>query len=237
MGTWRYNAAMMISETSDDIRLRREQLGAALLDLDGVLVDSEPVHGMSWETILGPLGIEVPGGWESWIGVPDQELAKRLHEERGLFKSAEALLASKRQAYRDIAPERLEAFDGVAEGIEEMRRRDWPVLVVTSSTRETAEATLSAAGLSELLEEVVAFEDTAGHKPDPEPYLAGARRAGVEARRCLVIEDSAAGITAARQAGCLALGVSATARAGSLEGAHEVFSTTREALGWALGRS
>lgn len=228
---------MMISETSDDIPAWREKLGAALLDLDGVLVDSEPVHGMSWETILGPLGLEVPGGWESWIGVPDQELARKLHEQCDLFESAQALLASKRQAYRQIAPKQLEAFEGVAEGIEKMHSRSWPVVVVTSSTRETAEATLAAAGLSQLLPEVVAFEDTAGHKPDPEPYQAGARRAGVEAHRCFVIEDSQAGISAGRQAGCLALGVSATARAGSLDGAHKIFSTTGQALEWVLETS
>jgi HAD superfamily hydrolase (TIGR01509 family) len=225
---------MSETQRTNDILTRRRRIRSALLDLDGVLVDSEPVHGKSWQAVLGPLNCSVPGGWESWIGVPDQQLARRLFEDHGLFGSAQALLDRKRQAYRRIAPQELDAFDGVAEGIGRMQRRGWPVLVVTSSTRQTAQATLAAAGLEDLLAQVVAFEDTAAHKPDPQPYIEGARRAGADPRQCVVIEDSAAGLAAARRAGCLALGIGQTLEAKWLQEADKVFSNTREALDWVL---
>jgi HAD superfamily hydrolase (TIGR01509 family) len=60
---------------------------------------------------------------------------------------------------------------------------------------------LSRIGLADSFAELVASEDTARHKPDPDPFLEAARRLGVEPRRCVVWEDSDLGIAAARAAG------------------------------------
>jgi sugar-phosphatase len=215
---------------------RRKQVRAVLLDLDGVLVDSEPLHGLSWQRALTPLGGHVPGGWENWIGVPDRDLARRIHEQQNLGRTPEALLELKRRTYRRIAAEKLRPFTGVVEALGAMRDRDWPLVVVTSSTTPTALASLQAAGLDKLLPNRVTYEQTDAHKPDPEPYLLGARAAGIDPARCAAIEDSTAGISAALAAGCLTLAVlHAATDPNHSAGAHATFTEPAQAMRWLLG--
>jgi len=83
------------------------------------------------------------------------------------------------------------------------------VAIVTSATRALATARIMAAGLPAPAA-VVTFDDVTNGKPDPEPFLTGAARLGVDPSRCLVVEDAPAGIAAARAAGCATLAVTTT---------------------------
>jgi len=220
-----------------DPNRRREQVQAVLLDLDGVLVDSEPLHGLSWQRALEPLKGHVPGGWESWIGVPDRELALRIHQQQGLGQDPDDLLGLKRRVYQRIAARKLRPFPGIVEALERMRDRGWSLVVVTSSTRGTAQASLTAAGLGDLLGSIVTYEQTDAHKPAPEPYLLGARRAGAACEHCAAIEDSQAGVAAASAAGCLTLAVVPGQTSPAPDGAHAAFATSTEAMRWLLGEA
>jgi beta-phosphoglucomutase-like phosphatase (HAD superfamily) len=97
---------------------------------------------------------------------------------------------------------------------------------VTGSSRREAQQMLALLGLADAFSVVVAAEDVPRSKPHPDGYLQAARALGVEPARCLVIEDSAAGIAAGRAAGCTVVGV----RAGNFHGqdqsaAHLVIDT------------
>ncbi|GED11978.1 hypothetical protein CCE02nite_39770 [Cellulosimicrobium cellulans] len=96
------------------------------------------------------------------------------------------------------------AVPGAAALLEGLDPRAWTV--VTSAAREVALARLTAAGLP-VPARFVGAEDVARGKPDPEGFLAGARLLGVDPRRCLVLEDSAAGVAAGRCATATVLAV------------------------------
>ncbi len=177
---------------------------ALLLDMDGTLLDTEPLHVEAHRRFLASVGIkatdeELLGN----IGKGDESFYADLIQRHARSGDAAAWVAEKTTLligiYRDQGV-RLHA------GAEVLLNHAWrhgiTCLVVTSSERALAAAALEAAGLARRLTLRVCREDTVRHKPHPEPYLLACRRLAMPAAACLVVEDSPSGIAAGRTAGC-----------------------------------
>jgi len=136
--------------------------------------------------------------------------------------AAEAAIVE-RNEIEDV--EGLVAIDGAAELLASLPRDRWAV--VTSGTRALATRRLSAAGLPQPEHMVPADEVTRG-KPDPEPYLKGARLIGFDPTTCLVFEDAPSGIKSARAAGSKVIGVPGTYTAEELKGADGLVRSFRD---------
>jgi sugar-phosphatase len=185
-------------------------MDAVLFDLDGVLLDSTAL---------------LTGAWHAWAldqGLDPTDVIAHTHGRRSgdtlgavapHLDPDEQLRELDRLVLRDI--DRVRAIDGAADLLAGVRV---PWALVTSATRWFAHRCLAAAGLPEP-EVAVYGEDVRHGKPHPEPYLRGAARLGVPARRCLVVEDAPHGIAAARAAGCTVVAVTTTHRAADLTGA------------------
>jgi HAD superfamily hydrolase (TIGR01509 family) len=172
--------------------------GALLLDLDGVLFDSEPLHQMAWENTLAALGVKPPPGWYAPLaGRCLLEVATALSRAHLPAHPPAELAARKRAAYQKLAPG-LPPSPGVLEALSELRPR---AALVTSSDREDAFVLLRGSGLPDHLECVVTGDDVPAPKPDPAGYLLALARLGLPAGRCVAVEDSASGIRAAGAAG------------------------------------
>ncbi len=204
----------------------------AVFDMDGVLIDSEPLHARAWSEVLPPLGVPCDEDWfRPWIGVPDTQLVAHLLEAHALPVTREALLEGKRQQYRRILRANLRAFSGVAEGL--ARLADLPCAVATSSSREDATLALGTLGLVEHFKTLVCWEDVTEHKPAPAPYLLAARRLGIAPEHCVAVEDSPAGVASAKAAGYYVLGLTTSHPAEGLHPhADRTFRTTAQALAW-----
>jgi len=204
---------------------------AVIFDMDGVLFDSEPLHIRAWQAGMGPLGFSVEPQWYlRWVGIPDWELAKYLHNEHGLGASDAELLALKREHYLRITAADLRPFAGVEEGLQQLVARGTPVAVATSSNGEFCRHTLTCTGLLGYFPVRVAAEDVTAHKPAPDPFLRAAALLGTPPNACTVIEDSPTGIRAARAAGCRVLAVTSSYPAETLGEADEIFATTALAI-------
>jgi sugar-phosphatase len=174
---------------------------AVLCDLDGSLVDSTASVARSWRR------------WAEHYGVS----ADALHANQGRPAAVlvAALLDPSRRAEAADRIEQLEVADAPSVHPVRGAREFWAALpesrraIVTSGTVPIASARLAAAGLARPTVWVTAEQVTRG-KPDPEPYLIAAERLGVDPSRCLVVEDAAAGIAAARAAGCRVVAVTGT---------------------------
>ena len=175
---------------------------AVLFDFDGVIVDSEPVHFGCWLEILTPFGI--PLDWDTYsencIGVSDRAMLAFLCGRVQPPVPIDALAAEyprKKDMFRDRMLQIGLSAD-VCDLIRELRP-NYKLAVVTSSGIREVEPILEAAGVMDLLDTVVHGGSVQRHKPAPDPYLLAVERLGV--RKALVVEDSAAGIAAARAAG------------------------------------
>lgn len=172
----------------------------AIFDLDGTLADTMPVHFRAWQDMGARHGVVFPiDRFYSLGGVPTVTIARLLVAEQGLAVDPARLASEKEAAF--LA--RFDEIGPIAPVVALARRHaaDAPVAVATGSRREVAERTLATIGLRDLFEVVVAAEDTARHKPDPDVFLEAARRLGAAPADCAVYEDTDLGLEAARRAG------------------------------------
>jgi sugar-phosphatase len=187
--------------------LAGRRFAAVLFDMDGTLIDSTPVVVRSWVTWALERGID-PERLEGHHGVPAAQIV------RGLVPEHDVEAAIARINALEIADvDGITVLPGAAEAVgalPEDRRA-----IVTSCTSMLAAARIRAAGLL-APSVVVTADDVPRGKPDPAPYLLGARRLGVDPASCLVVEDAPSGLAAARAAGAATLAVTTTTPVGDL---------------------
>lgn len=171
---------------------------AVLLDLDGTLIDSIAAVERSWIR------------WAQEYGVDPARL-RGFHGVTAANVIAELLPPGVREAaHRRIREIEVSDTDGIvvlpgaADLLGTLADAGVPTAIVTSGTHDLVEARIRATGLPHP-PVVVTASDVERGKPWPDPWLEGARRLGVDPAACVVIEDTVAGLEAARAAGCRAL--------------------------------
>jgi len=186
---------------------RPAALRAVLFDMDGLLVDSEPLWFEVERAVMARLGGQwgeadqralIGGSLDrtvSWLLAKAAAPASREDVARWLVDEMAALILARGLPLQPGAGPLLAALD--AAGV--------PCALVTASSRAIMDAVLTVTGLS--FDVTVCGEDVRRGKPDPEPYLLAAARLGVPAAGCVVLEDSPTGIAAARAAGCPVIAV------------------------------
>lgn len=173
---------------------------AYLFDCDGTIVDSMPLHYVAWKRVLDPYGCPFPEDqFYAWGGRPVEGIIAELNRIHGLSMPPRETALLKEEYYKDMLPEAQPVAEVLAE-IEAHHGRI-PFAVVSGSTRDSVEASLSALGILDKFDTLVCAGDYAHGKPAPDPFLLAAERLGVAPSDCLVFEDAETGIAAARAAG------------------------------------
>jgi beta-phosphoglucomutase len=181
---------------------------ATIFDYNGVLVDDEFVHLEAFRDVLGPLGITVSEQeyWERYLGFDDAGAFRAIFEDRGRTATEEqlrSLIEAKRPRYLERARGTLRGFAGAA-ALVQRRAAAGPVAIVSGALRDEIALGLSVLGIEAAVTAIVSAEDTTHSKPHPEGYLLGidalARSLGPRAAQAVVIEDSIAGVEAAKAA-------------------------------------
>ena len=174
---------------------------AVVFDLDGVLVDSEPV----WEQVRRQVVAEHGGHWppeaqRRLMGMSTSEWARYLSADLGVGLPPDrvATLVIERMAARYA--DHLPLMPGAVEAARRMADR-WPLGLASSSPRILIDAVLDSAALRPLFAATLSTEEVARGKPAPDAYLAVAARLGVRADRCAAVEDSSNGLRSADGAG------------------------------------
>jgi HAD superfamily hydrolase (TIGR01509 family) len=177
-----------------------------IFDCDGTLADSMVVHHQAWLAALALHGASFEFGWElftSRAGMSLPNTVEALNEQFGLRLNPEAVTAAQREAYERLLPS--VAPIGPVVELAQRVARVAPVSVASGGERAVVLRTLELIGLGATFPVVVTAEDVALGKPAPDMFLLAAERMGVPARECVVFEDSALGMEAARRAGMAAV--------------------------------
>ena len=190
------------------------QCAGILFDLDGVLVDSTRSVDRVWRMWAERKGVEADKVIAIAHGVRAIEVIKFVAPH--LDAEAEVRELEKREADDH---EGVNVMPGAADLVRTIPMGRWGV--VTSGTRPLASARLQFGGLP-IPEVLVTADDVVNGKPDPEPYLKGAKLLGVSPKECLVIEDAPAGIQSARGGGMKVIGITSTYPASQLSMADSV---------------
>jgi beta-phosphoglucomutase-like phosphatase (HAD superfamily) len=192
---------------------------ATFFDFNGVLVNDETVHFETFREVLAGLGVELSEHdyLHRYLGFDDAGAFRAILADAGKSPSAPhiaELIEAKRPLYMARARAALPTFPGAAELVRR-RAEAGPALVVSGALRDEIELGLEVLGVRSAIQTIVSAEDTRECKPDPEGYLLGIRwleerGQGALALRGLVIEDSLAGVQAAKAARLPCVGVAHT---------------------------
>lgn len=180
---------------------------AVIFDLDGVLVDSEPV----WEQVRRRYVAEHGGTWQPdtqsrLMGMSTGEWARYLSEELGVDRSAETVAD-------EVVAEMVRRYDadlplmpGAVDAVRRMAAR-WRLGLASSSPSRLIDRVLEDAGLTRVFEVTLSTEDVARGKPDPDVYLNVAQRLRLAPQVCAAVEDSSNGLRSAAAAGMAVIAV------------------------------
>jgi 2-phosphoglycolate phosphatase len=175
---------------------------AVIFDLDGVLVDSEPLHLRATQAALGARG---PSFTErdnrAFIGATDADLMRVLRILFDLPDSTAALVEAKTRHLLARLRSEGRPLPGVPGVPRELRAAGWRLGLASASPRIVIEAVLAMLGLEREFEAIVAGDEVARGKPAPDGFLLAADRLGTHPEQCLLVEDSRNGVLAAKAAG------------------------------------
>jgi HAD superfamily hydrolase (TIGR01509 family) len=178
------------------------RFAAVIFDMDGVLVDSEPMHTDAMRQVLRPYGVPYTDREnEEFFGFTDLEVFRRLHERYGLEPDARELTRRRAQLLVRLTRERSVPMPGIPDVPRRLRALGYRLAVASSSALEVIEATVEVLGLAPVFETLVSGLDVGRGKPAPDVFLETARRLALPPRECVVVEDSRNGLRAAKAAG------------------------------------
>ncbi len=178
-----------------------------IFDMDGILIDSEPLFRLAAQQAAGELGYHVSDEtYVTWMGLPPTAVEAAVVASMG----GDFPMTAFRDAFRAIWTTHTDkhgvpAQPGMAALLGALRSRGIPYGVATSTERAQAQRSLELAGLAPLIGTLVGGDEVANGKPAPEIFLRAAEHIGVGPESCVALEDSAAGVRAAAGARMLTI--------------------------------
>jgi beta-phosphoglucomutase len=177
-----------------------------LFDFNGVIVDDESQHCEALITTLAGYGYALDRDtyYDEYLGFDDRECFRFTFERMGSRLDEKALqeaVARKHAEYERSIRASMRLVPGVSEFIENAALDGFQLAIVSGALRSEIELVLELAGLRPHFAEIVAAEDVGACKPDPQGYNRARDRLDLAPKRCVVVEDSLPGLTAARAAG------------------------------------
>ena len=184
---------------------------AVLWDLDGTLVDSAEYHWLSWCEALTAAGHSFDRDFlVATFGQRNDRILRTMLGPDAPDAEIQRIADDKEARYRALVRKRgIELLPGAELWLKRLRAAGWRQALATSAPRANVAAMVEVLGLAEYFGAIVAAEDVQRGKPDPQVFLLAAERVGVATYRCIVIEDAAAGVEGARNAGMRSIGVGA----------------------------
>jgi len=185
-----------------------KRFSAIVFDMDGVIVDSEPLHKQAFEMLFDELGRKHDHGivFHEYYGRSDKVLLKDFIEKHNVPFELEDLTQRKLKYFVRYLRERRPVFKELHALVPELARH-YKLAIASSNFRSVIDVVMEFSGLRPHFNVIVGYEDIRFTKPDPEIYFTAAKRLGVRPSQCCVIEDAALGVQAAKMAGMTCIGL------------------------------
>lgn len=180
-----------------------------IFDMDGVIIDTEPIHHQAFLAAFAELGIAVSAAeYATFLGKSTRNVFQLLKQKYGFPQEVEAMVLRKRELFNEVfdTDATLDLLPGVRPLIEDLRRHGVQLVVASSASNATIARVFDRFGLRPYFAHLVSGEDFAESKPNPAIFLRAAELAQTPVAECIVIEDAANGVAAAKAAGiyCIA---------------------------------
>tara|TARA_R110002096_G_scaffold12004_7_gene43651 strand:- start:4930 stop:5586 length:657 start_codon:yes stop_codon:yes gene_type:complete len=184
-------------------------LKAVIFDMDGVIIDSEPLHYYAYYKMFDDVNIEVSDAfYESLTGKSTLNVCKQVKDTFNLIESPEYLVSLKRKHYEYIFEndKTFGLIDGVLDLIKDYHSNGLTLVLGSSASMPNIERVFKRFDLNQYFQAKLSGADLKASKPHPEIFIKAAEASGFKAGECMVIEDSTNGIEAANGAGIFSIG-------------------------------
>ena len=184
-------------------------LKAVIFDMDGVIINSEPMHNKAYHDMFNEVGINVSSElYESFTGQSTINICKRLCDYFNLEESPETLVALKRKHYKQFfeSNSELALIDGVLDLIKDYHSNGLKLVLASSAAMTSINQIFDRFDLNKYFIEKFSGGDLKQSKPHPEIFIKAAEATGFTNDACMVIEDSTNGIEAAKAANIFCVG-------------------------------
>ncbi|UZW15257.1 HAD family phosphatase [Clostridium pasteurianum] len=181
---------------------------AFIFDMDGVIIDSEPIHFEIDTKTMKHFGVEISNKeLEKYVGMTNPEMWKLIKDDYNITESINEIinyqLGSKIKILRES---NIEPIEGIKELIFQLKNENISIAVASSSPRKFIQEVLIKFNLIDCFQYIVSGEEVAKGKPAPDIYIEAAKQLGVNTEHCIVIKDSRNGVLAAKNAGMKCIG-------------------------------
>ncbi len=182
---------------------------AVLWDMDGTLLDSSEYHWQSWRETLAVENYELSREkFISFFGQRNDMILHGIFGPRYPARDLRRVSDIKEERYRELLRAGgIELLPGVERWLKRLQREGWKQAIASSAPLLNIKAILDVLHLRHLFDAIVTAEDVERGKPDPQVFLAAAKKVNVPPARCVVVEDAPAGTEAGRRAGMHTIGV------------------------------
>lgn len=177
--------------------------------MDGVIVDTEPVHKFAYQQHFQQLGIEIsPEMYATFTGNSTRNIYQKIVKHFNLEADVEELVLIKRDFFNDAFDKKKDLFllDGVEKLIVELHEKGMQLILASSSSLVTINRIFKRFGLEKYFTHKISGESFENSKPHPAIFLKAAELSGNPKENCIVIEDSTNGVKAAHSAGIYCIG-------------------------------
>lgn len=181
---------------------------AVMFDMDGLLVDTEPIHAETYCRIFTEMGLKLSAEeYRQAINIGLMDVDELFYSIGGREDKWQYVCRQKAQLFTELINENAVLLPGVLDLLESLKKERVPTALCTSAGNSTLVAIMGKFDLQSYFDVVVTWQDVQATKPAPDSYLEGARRLGVNASECVALEDSPRGALAAHYAGmkCIAV--------------------------------
>lgn len=214
-------------------------MDAILFDFDGVIVDSEPIHLAAFQQVLGQQGLTLSREdyYSRYLGYDDRDCFGAVGRDKGkpfAAKQIAEMTAAKTQIVQDALAESIQAMPGAVELISAAAEASVPLAICSGALRGEIVQAARTVGVLGMFPTIIAAEDVQRGKPDPQGYRLAAEALSadlarpVRHERCVVVEDSPAGIEAGKALGMKVLAVTNSYEAQVLAAADRVVDSLAE---------
>jgi beta-phosphoglucomutase family hydrolase len=179
-----------------------------IFDMDGVLLDSEPLYRDMNQAFFRELGADITEEeYEAFIGIAATKMWQYIKEKCSLSQTVEELKAlEKERKHQTLRQTNLAPMAGILAFLEHLKQTGHTLALASSSLQKNIDLILSKLGIAHYFDLVVSGEQVANGKPAPDIFLKVAAHYNLHPAHCIVIEDSRNGVQAAKAAGMFCIG-------------------------------
>lgn len=184
---------------------------AVIYDVDGTMVDSEPLHIAAWDKALQSYNHQLNDLSENlratMAGKKPAVIAQEMVDDLKLPIDSETLLTKKTEIFMELIKTDLQGMPGIVDSVHRLKEAGYKLGIGTSLSREYLTIVLHNLNVQQFFDVIVTGDEIKNGKPHPETYLMVAEKLGVNPAECVVIEDANTGIKSAKAAGCVCIAI------------------------------